>query len=290
MRVVRLHAYGPPEELRLERAPDPVPGVGQVVVDVEAASVRFIETRLRRGIAVGPHRPPRLPAVLGAAVAGLVSELGPGVAGGWLGCRVVAGVERGGYAERAVAVADAGALLAVPDEVGSAAAVAMDTTGATMLGVLDQSELTPDDVLLVLSAAVGIGGLAVQAAVAEGRTVVGAARGPGKLARVAALGATVAIDYREPGWPARVRAALGGREVSVVFDGVGGATGRQALELLCRGGRVLLYGCASGEPTPLRTGDLCERGITARWVLGPAAAPRPGGGTGGRRRPTGWCR
>ncbi|PXY36393.1 zinc-binding dehydrogenase [Prauserella flavalba] len=266
MRVVRLHAYGEAEELRLEHAPDPAPGEGQVLIDVEAAGVHVIETRLRRGGAVGPHEPPRLPVVLGGEVAGVVAAVGDGVAGDWVGRRVLADVN-GGYAERAVA--DVGSLRAVPDGVGSAVAVAMDSTGATTLGLLDQAALTPGDVLLVLSAAGGIGGLAVQAAVRAGVTVVGAAGGPEKAARVSALGAAFAVDYRDPGWTDRVRAALGGRRVSVVFDGVGGTTGRQALELLGPGGRILLYGWSSGEPTRLDTADLIERQLGATWALNP---------------------
>ncbi len=69
----------------------------------------------------------------------------------------------------------------------------------------------------------------------------------------------MAIDYRQPDWPDRVRAAVGG--VDVVFDGVGGAVGRTAFDLLDRGGRMLSYGLASGEWADIPERTAAERGV-----------------------------
>ena len=82
-----------------------------------------------------------------------------------------------------------------------------------------------------------------------------------------ALGADVAVDYSQPGWPERVRAGLDGREVSVVLDGVGGELGRDALGLLGPGGRLLLFGMASGSATEVTTRDLMRDGLTVTWAL-----------------------
>ncbi len=275
MHAVRLHAFSPAENLTYEEVPDPVPAEGQVRIDVRSSGVHFIETGLRRGIAVGPHRPPALPIVPGGEVAGVVDEVGPGVDTGWLGRRVVAklGAE-GGYAERAIA--DIGSLHPVPDQLDTDTAVAVLTTGATAQGVLGVARLTSRDAVLVMSAAGGLGSLFVQAARAAGAVVVGAAGGPAKVERVRALGADIAVDYREDDWPVRVREALGGREVTVVLDGVGGTSGRQALELLGPGGRFLLHGWASGEPTEIHTRDLIERQLTATWAIGPNVLPAGG--------------
>jgi NADPH2:quinone reductase len=84
----------------------------------------------------------------------------------------------------------------------------------------------------------------------------------------------VAVDYRRPGWPERVSEALGERRITVVLDGVGGDLGRAALELLAPGGRVLLFGFSSGEPTRVTTADLMRLGITASWALGGGIAAR----------------
>lgn len=278
MHAIRLHAFGPAENLTYQEVPDPVPAEGQVRIDVQAAGVHFIETTLRRGLGVGPHLPPELPVTPGAEVAGVVAAVGPGVGAEWLGRRVVAQLDGdGGYAERAVA--DVGSLHPVPDHVDAETAVAMITTGATAQGVLGVARISAHDVVLVMSAAGGLGSLFVQAARQAGAVVVGVAGGPAKVERVRTIGADVAVDYRNADWPARIREALGGREVTVVLDGVGGGPGREALELLGPGGRFLLHGWAAGEPTRITTRDLVERQLTATWAIGPNMVP-----SGGRRK------
>ncbi len=244
MDAIRLHTYGPAANLRLETLPDPVPGPGEARVAVRAAGLHFIETLLRQGQGVGPHPAPELPVVLGSEVAGVVEAVGEGVPAGLVGRRVVtAEVSSGGYASRAVA--PAAALTELPDQVGFGAAVAMNTTGATTYGLLELAPIGPEDVVLVLAAAGGVGTLLVQYARRAGATVAGAAGGPAKAARVAELGADLAVDYLEAGWDKSVREASG--EVTVVFDGVGGELGRAAHGLLGRGGRHVVYGSASGE-------------------------------------------
>ncbi|MBT2400492.1 zinc-binding dehydrogenase [Streptomyces sp. ISL-100] len=275
MHAIRLHAFGPAQNLRYEEVPGPVPGEGQVRIDVRASGVHLIETTLRRGLPVGPHEPPALPVIPGAEVAGVVGAVGPGVSGDWLGRRVVAQLELGGgYAEQAVATVDS--LHRIPDHLDDGTAVAVITTGSTAQGILAVAQLTPHDVVLVMSAAGGLGSLFMQEARHAGAVAVGVAGGPAKAERVRELGADVAVDYREADWPARVRKALDGRDVSVVLDGVGGRLGRQALELLGPGGRFLLHGWAAGEPTEITTRDLVERQLTATWAIGPNMIPAGG--------------
>ena len=162
----------------------------------------------------------------------------------------------------------------MPDGLAADVAVAAIGTGRTAVAILDQAAIGPDEVVLVTAAAGGLGGLFLQGARAAGAVAVGAAGGPEKVTAVRALGADVAVDYREPDWPERVVEALDGRRVSVALDGVGGALGRAALELLAPGGRILLFGFSSGEPTPLTTRDLMRLGITASWALGGGIAGR----------------
>ncbi|MGX1885115.1 zinc-binding dehydrogenase [Streptomyces sp. NPDC055287] len=274
MHAIRLHAFGPAGNLTYEEVPGPVPAEGEVRIDVRVSGVHLIETTLRRGRAVGPHEPPALPVTPGAEVAGVVGAVGPGVGADWLGRRVVAQLEHGGYAEQAVAAVDS--LHALPDHLDDETAVAMITTGATAWGVLGVARPTSRDVVLVMSAAGGLGSLFVQAARRAGAVVVGVAGGPAKVERVHTLGADVAVDHRDPDWSAHVREALDGREVSVVLDGVGGRLGREALELLGPGGRFLLHGWAAGEPTAITTRDLVERQLTATWAIGPNMVPAGG--------------
>ena len=126
----------------------------------------------------------------------------------------------GGYAEQAVT--DVDKLFEVPDHVAFPDAVAAVGTGRTALGVVELEPPTADDVVLVPSAAGGLGWLLVQSALAVGATVVAAARGA-RTEALAGLGAHLVVDYAEPGWDEKVRAETGG--VSLAYDGVGGEIG-----------------------------------------------------------------
>ncbi|MFE6456184.1 zinc-binding dehydrogenase [Streptomyces cinereoruber] len=286
MHAVRLHAFGPADNLTYEEVPDPVPGPGQVRVRVAAAGVHLLDTALREG-ATGPFpAPAELPTVPGREVAGTVDALGEGTDPSWLGKRVVAhlGMAPGGYAE--LAVTDAARLHALPDHLGEAEAVAMIGTGRTTLGILQFTELGPDSVAIVPAAAGGIGTLLVQYAKNAGATVVGLAGGPAKTALVRENGADLAVDYLEPDWPERVRAyldgPLGGRTATVVFDSVGGDAGRAAVDLLGKGGRHVVFGWSGaglhdGEPLAFTPEELAERGITSESVLGPVMIEKAGG-------------
>jgi NADPH2:quinone reductase len=276
MHAVRLHAFGPPGNLRYEELADPRPGPGQVRVAVAVAGVHLIDTVIRSGRRMGPLPLPDLPAIPGREVAGVVDALGDGVEESWLGRRVVAhlGPASGGYAE--LAVCDAGSLHALPDGLADDVAVAMIGTGRTTLSILEVAGIEAEDVVLVTAAAGGIGTLLVQAARGAGATVVGAAGGAEKVARVRELGAT-AVDYSAPGWSEAVREALGDRRLTVAFDGVGGTLGREAFELLGPGGRLIVYGLASGAPTELTVAELFARGLTVSAAIGPRIAQRPGG-------------
>lgn len=264
MNAIRLHEFGPPENLVYERVEDPRPAAGQVRIGVAAAGVHLIDTTLRSGVQMG-YPLPDLPAIPGREVAGTVDEVGDGVDATWRGRRVVAhlGVASGGYAE--LAVRDVEAVHALPDDVSEDAAVAMIGTGRTTMAILDVAQITPEDVVLVTAAAGGIGTLLVQAARNAGATVVGVAGGREKVEHVRALGAT-AVDYLQPGWDERVREAHG--EVTLALDGVGGDPGRAALELIGPGGRLVMFGWSAGEMTPMTAGDLYARGITVSAAIG----------------------
>lgn len=275
MHAIRQHAFGPPENLLYEEVPDPIPRDEQVRIVVEASGVHLIDTKIREGVASGRFPLPDLPMTPGREVAGYVDAVGRDVDRQLIGQRVVAhlGMASGGYAEKAVA--DGGALHKLPDHLTADAAVAMIGTGRTAVGILEVAALTADDVVLVTAAAGGLGSLFIQAARNVGATVVGLAGGPRKTERAADSGATVAIDYLAPGWPDRVRHALDEQPASVVLDGVGGELGRAAMELLGDGGRLLLFGFSSGEPTAITTEDLMAHGLTVTWALG--RFQRPGG-------------
>ncbi|WP_433389348.1 zinc-binding dehydrogenase [Micromonospora sp. KLBMP9576] len=274
MRAIQLHEFGSPANLRLDDLPDLTPGPGQVRIAVSASGVHLLDTTLRRGEAGGPLPLPDLPTIPGREVAGVVDELGDGVDGSWRGRRVVAhlGMVPGGYAEQAVAAVDA--LYAVPPELTDAEAVAAVGTGRTALGIFDLEPPGADDVVFVPSAAGGLGWLLVQAARTTGATVVAAARGAERTAKVGELGADLVVDYGRPDWADRVREHAGA--LSLVYDGVGGAVGRAALELTGPGGRFMMFGWSAGEATRFDTRDVVGRGLTVGW-LGQRMRSLPGG-------------
>jgi NADPH:quinone reductase len=277
VKAIRQYEFGPAEMLRYEEVPDPVPGEGHVLVEVAAAGVHLLDTAIRAGETGGPFPPPALPMTPGREVAGTVAATGPGVDRGWVGARVVAhlGMAGGGYA--ALAVAPVTSLHEVPEALTPETAVAAIGTGRTAVGILDAAELDADDVVVVPAAAGGLGSLFVQAARNAGALAVGLAGGPEKVARVRELGADVAVDYREPGWPERVLAALNGRKPTVLLDGVGGGVGRAALELLDVGGRIVMFGWTSGTVTPFTSADVAAGSLSVVWVTGPRMMKRYGG-------------
>ncbi|MEU8644570.1 zinc-binding dehydrogenase [Streptomyces sp. NPDC048674] len=275
MHAIRLHTFGPADHLVHERVDDPVPGPGQVRIAVAAAGVHLLDAALREGMRGGPAPGPTvLPTIPGREVAGTVESLGEGVAALWLGRRVVAhlGFAPGGYAE--LAVTDVDRVHDIPENLDFAQAVAMIGTGRTAMGIVQFAEPGPADVVVVPAAAGGIGTLLVQYAHHRGATVIGLAGGLEKVARVRANGADHAVDYTEPSWSEKVRAQLGGRPATVVFDGVGGEVAREAVALLGPGGRHVVFGW-SGEG--IRDGSPYLVEGVSEQVLGPVMMRRAGG-------------
>lgn len=167
------------------------------------------------------------------------------------------------------AVVDVDRVHEIPANLDFAQAAAMIGTGRTVMGIVQFSELSTDSVAIVPAAAGGLGTLLVQYAKRAGATVIGLAGGPEKTALARANGADLAVDYTAPEWPEKVRAWLGGRHTTVVFDGVGGAIAREAVALLGSGGQHIVFGWSSGEPYEVER--ISER------VLGPAMTQKAGG-------------
>lgn len=235
MRTIVLTEFGPAGNLSYVRMDDPEPAVGQVRIDVKAVPVQLLETRLRAGIPLGPHGLPSLPQVPGGSVAGVVEAVGPQVDDGWIGTRVAASIHEGGNAE--LALADTSQLYALPEGVDFADATVMLSTGPTTLAILELAALRPEDVVLVTAASGAIGGLLTQRARRIGATVIGLA------SRGKPVNADLVVDYTDPDWVERVR----DRGVTVILEGVGGATAETAFGLLVPGGRAISFGAASGE-------------------------------------------
>lgn len=248
IRAVVLRQFGPPHLLRVEDVPGPEPGAGEVLVDVTATSVVFVDTQVRAGRPPNPAMAPDLPVVLGNGVVGRVRAVGPEVDSELIGTRVAGTTGgSGGYAERALVSVDD--LMSIPEEVTAEDAAALLADGRTALGLVRLAAPEAGEWVLVEAAGGGVGSLLVQLAHRAGARVIGAASTPEKRELARMLGAEVVIDYTTQTWTEQVRHATAGHGVSVVFDGVGGQIGRTALGLVEDGGRFVVHGGAAGPMT-----------------------------------------
>jgi len=195
---VVLRRFGPPENLAIEDVPDPRAGVGQVVVEVEMASITFVDTQTRAGRPPNAAMTPALPVVLGNGVGGVIASIGAEVDPRLSGRRVVTSTGgSGGYAER-VAVEAAG-VIEIPDGLEMADAVALLADGRTAIGLIDLASIQTGETVLIEAAAGGVGSLLVQLAARAGARVIAAVGGARKTSVVRGLGAHVIADYSEPG-------------------------------------------------------------------------------------------
>jgi NADPH:quinone reductase len=248
VRAIQVRRFGPPDVLQVADLPDPAPGPEQVLVAAAACDVLFVDTMIRSGAGAGyfPIKPPYVP---GNGVGGEVVAVGASVGREWLGRTVAAHTGgpggTGGYAQ--LAVADVEHAVVVSGDVDLLAATAVLHDGTTALRVLEVCDPRPGEWVLVLGAAGGMGILLVQLLAALGANVIGAARGPAKLAAVARAGAAAAVDYGLPEWTAAVLEATGGMRPAVVLDGVGGAIGTAAFDLVADDGRFSAHGSPSGS-------------------------------------------
>ncbi|MFK3677217.1 zinc-binding dehydrogenase [Microbacterium sp. NPDC090218] len=280
MRAIVQREFGASEVLKIEEVSLPVPAEGEVRVRVAAAGVHAVDIDIRRDAAPPSMPRPMLPMTPGREVAGIVDAVGPGVDAALVGERVVAhvGFRSGGYAEFALAAASA--LHPVVDGVTFSQAVATIGTGRTAQLVWDSARIGPTDVVVIPGASGGLGSQLVQLALSAGASVVALHGGATKRAVVEHLalgekharGRLLPLDATDDSWPERMAELLDGQQPSVLIDGVGGPTGRAALEGLGRGGRVVIIGWSSGELLRLDTDDIVRGSLTVTVPLGRAVA------------------
>ncbi len=262
MRAAVVTRFGGPEVFEVVERPDPVPGPGQVLVDVQAAHTLWVETAIRSGAGQDywSMRPPYVP---GNAVSGRVSRVGSDVDNAWLGRRVAGHTgNEGGYADRALVAADR--LCVVPDTLDLAAAAALLHDGPTALRLFDVIAVGGADRLLVVGASGGLGIVSVQLGRARARRVVALARAA-KLARVQELKPDAVVDSDDPHWAQQARAELGGG-ADVVLDNVGGGLGEAAFALAVTGGRFSAHGTPSGRFAQIDRDEARRTGVAVTGI------------------------
>ena len=243
MRAVRVHELTGPSNLRVDEVPSPVPSSGQVLIDVKAAGVNFPDILITQG---KYQFKPAVPFSPGGEAAGIVSAVGPGVTSLKVGDRVATTLLYGAYAEQVVAQEMATVKLpdVVPFEIGAATLL---TYATTYHALVDRAALQPDETLLVLGAAGGVGIAAVELGVLLGAKVIAAASSQDKLAFCRAHGASEGIDYSTEDLKERIKALTNGTGVDCIYDPVGGNLAEPALRGIAWQGRYLVVGFASGE-------------------------------------------
>ncbi|HLV75865.1 NADPH2:quinone reductase [Actinomadura hallensis] len=242
MRAIVITENGGPEVLTAGERPDPEPGPGEVLIDVAAAGVNFIDVYFRTGA-----YPQKLPYTPGVEAAGTVAAVGEGVTEFSAGDRVAWANVQGAYAERAVVPADK--VVPVPEEVSLEDAAASLLQGMTAHYLTRSTyRIQEGDTVLVHAAAGGMGLLLTQVATSLGARVIGTASTPEKEKLAKDAGADVTMGY--DGFPEKVRELTGGEGVAVVYDGVGAPTFDGSLASLRRRGVLALYGAAGGPVPP----------------------------------------
>ena len=283
MMAATFREYGGPEVMRWEEVDDPVPGPGEVLIEVRACGLNHSDLDSRAGTSRWPFP---MPWVLGAEFAGTVAGVGPDVEGMAPGepvtayqqyacgtcaacvrwrqdlCErfVVFGTDRwGGYAELVVVPARAVIPLRGGDDfVPAAAAQCVASTAWSM--VTSVAAIRPGETVLVPSASGGVAGAAVQAAVITGARVIASVGAPQKADAVRKLGADVVFCYLESPVADAVADATGGRGVDAVVDTTGGPRFAEHLAAMAPDGRLVTCGAHAGEVVPLDIIELFRRG------------------------------
>ncbi|KJK59253.1 quinone oxidoreductase family protein [Saccharothrix sp. ST-888] len=272
MRALVMTAPGGAENSVLAEIDEPVPGPGEVTIDVAHAGLNFVDVMARRGdagYASWPHRP-------GLEVSGTVRALGPDVHDLTVGDRVVAVPKGAGMSEIALAAAEL--TVPVPDGVGLAEAAATPLGLATSLLLLTEAgRFNPGDTVLVHSASGGIGtAIARLVPLLGGGRLIGTVGRPEKIAEAERAGYQLVLA-RDSDPTEAIRSATGGRGVDLVLDPLGTTALGLDLDLAAPGGRVVLFGNATGAPIDalppverLLRGNLTISGFSHRGLVADA--------------------
>ena len=264
LRAIQITEFGGPEVLTEVELPDPAPGPGELLVEVSRAGLNYADTHQAENSYLARMR---LPMVPGGEVVGRTPQ----------GRRVVALVNSGGYAQKAVV--PEGTAFDVPDGVDDLTALSMVVQGVSAWLLLRRStHLEPGESVVVHAAAGGVGSIAVQLAKRWGAgRVIATASSEAKRRLALELGADVAVDSTAGDMTETLREANGGRRVDVVLDMTGGAVTDQSLAALAPFGRLAFYGMASRErPTPVDPGELLGRSAAIAGMWLPHAFGLPG--------------
>jgi NADPH:quinone reductase-like Zn-dependent oxidoreductase len=248
MKQVWIPRIGEPEVLEVREAPDPEPRAGEVRIRVEASGINFADILARMGLYPDS---PKLPAVVGYEVAGVVDGVGEGVEGLHDGDRVVCMTRFGGYSD--VVCAPQAALRAIPSALGfeDAASIPVNYITAWLM-LVRLGNVRAGERVLVHACAGGVGLAAVQICRHFGAEVIGTASGS-KHERLREMGVSACIDYRSQDFEEEVGILTDNRGVDIVLDAVGGTSFAKSYRCLSSLGRLFVFGASSLAPGTKRS-------------------------------------
>lgn len=239
MKSIRVHEHGSPQVMALEDIPDPQPGAGEVVIQVQAAGVNPVDTYIRSGL---HGYTADLPYTPGIDAAGVVESVGDGATNISVGDRVYcAGTISGSYAERTVChSADVHSL---PESVSFAQGACVGVPyGTAYRALFQRARVEPGEVVLVHGASGGVGLAAVQLARTAGMTVIGTAGSEEGSSLVTEHGANYVLDHRAPNHLGQALDITGGQGVDVILEMLANVNLGNDLPALAMGGRVVVIG------------------------------------------------
>jgi NADPH2:quinone reductase len=257
MRAVVVETFGPPDVLVTREVPEPTPAAGEVLVEVAAAGVNFPDLLVVDGsYQILPERP----FSPGKEIAGVVGQVGPGVAGVRPGDRVMAQIEYGGYQERVV-VPEA-QIVRLPDSISFPEAAAFGLGYITAhFALIRRAKLQAGETVLVTGAGGGVGSAGVQLAKAFGATVIAVAQDAARADLAREQGADHVL-LAGPALRDEVRQLTAGRGADVVLELVGGDVFAQTLRATAWEGRLVIIGFASGDIPVIKAGHVLVKNMS----------------------------
>ncbi len=267
MRAIAMSAPGGPEVLELAALPVPVPGPGDVLIEVAAAGVNRPDVLQRRGLYPPP---PDASPLLGLEVAGRIAAVGEGVDPGAIGRRVCALVAGGGYAE--YAVTPYAQCFALPATMSDESAAAIPETLMTVWhNLFERAFVTEGETVLIHGGTSGIGTMAVALCKAFGIATIVTCGSDEKCAAAVAWGASHAVNYRTQDFVEEVRRLTGGAGVNAVLDMVGGDYLPRNLVCLAEDGRHVSIAVLGGTKAEIFIPQIMSRRLT---LTGSTLRPR----------------
>jgi NADPH:quinone reductase len=265
MKAIRVHSFGGPEVLRLESVDDPVPGPGEVVVELRAAGVNPADTYMRSGTyAILP----KLPYIPGGDGGGVISAIGPDVTEHKVGDRVFVGTAlsfdlTGCYAEKVKRKASE--VLSLPKGVTFAQAATFGVSYPTAhYALFERGGAQPGETVFINGASGSVGSSAIQLAKRAGLTVIGSAGTSKGMELVRAEGADHAVNHTEEGYMNEVRRFTGGKGPELILEMLANVNLAADMDVAAKFGRIIVIG-NRGEltinPRVAMAKDLDIRGI-----------------------------